>query len=267
MMKINNNFNANYNKRTLKPPILPTSSINKELSFKGVDTFKRLNPHSNKLFEYLFGLKNIVRFVDKDITAGETLATGDNSFFKFISNLGTKIVIDLREFDKNYQEKCQKNGIKYVSLPFTHVLRERKDLIFDYENNGKVQDNFVKQIVTLVENFKLGNAYLGCQYGVDRTNFALVLEYIFNYNSTHKAPKIFPSNYTTRNALLNKNINLVKKIIKRLSSEQREILNLPEEFDEVILPQRIGAIVKENTTGITKDILQRLKHKICDLIL
>ena len=59
----------------------------------------------------------------------------------------------------------------------------------------------------------------------------------------------------------------MKKIIKRLSSEQREILNLPEEFDEVILLQRIGAIVKENNTGITKDILQRLKHKICDLIL
>ena len=67
MMKINNIFNANYNKRTLPHPILPTSSINKELSFKGVDTFKRFNPHSNKLFEYLFGLKNIVRFVDKDI--------------------------------------------------------------------------------------------------------------------------------------------------------------------------------------------------------
>lgn len=36
MMKINNISNANYSQRTLKPPILPTSSINKELSFKGV---------------------------------------------------------------------------------------------------------------------------------------------------------------------------------------------------------------------------------------
>lgn len=267
-MKINNVSNANYNQRVFKTQNAITSIANKKISFSGVDTFECLNSHSNnKLFEYLSGLKNIVRFVDRDVTAGETLANGDNSLFKLISDLGTKIVIDLREFDKNYQEKCQSNGIKYVSVPFTHVLRERKDAIFDYENNGKVHDKFVKQIATLVENIKNGNAYLGCQYGVDRTNFALVLEYIFNYNSTHKAPKIFPSNYTTRNALLNKNINLVKKIIKRLSDSQRKFLNLPNDFEDVILPQRIGAIVKENTSGVTKDIIQRLRHKICNLML
>lgn len=266
-MKINNISNTNYTQRTFKTPYQITPIANNKLSFKGEDTFERLNPHSNKLFEYLSGLKNIVRFVDKDVTAGETLANADNPLFKLISDLGTKIVIDLREFDKSYQEKCQNHGINYVSVPFTHVLSERKDSIFDYENNGKVHDKFVNQIALLIENTKKGNAYLGCQYGVDRTNFALVLEYIFNYNSTHKAPKIFPSNYTTRNALLNKNINLVKKIIKRLSDSQRKILNLPDNFDDVILPQRIGAIVKENTSGIAKDILQRIRHKICNLML
>lgn len=263
-MKINNIFYTDYNKKTYRTNI---NTENKNISFMSVGTFERLNPSRNGLFEYLFGLKNIVRFVDKNVTAGETLANRDNSFFKFISNLGINIVVDLREFDRTYQKKCQNNGIKYISVPFTHVLKERKDSIFNYSDNGKVHDNFVKQISTLVKNIQKGNVYLGCQYGVDRTNFALVLEYIFNYNSAHKAPKIFPSNYTTRNALLNKNINLVKKIVKRLSGEQRKILNLPEDFEETILPKRIGAIVKENNFGITKDMLQRLKQKIQNVLL
>lgn len=266
-MKINNIASIDYNQRVFKSNIGIIPTTNKKFSFRGIDTFEHLSPCHNKLFEFLLSLKNIVRFVDKDVTAGETLANEDNSFFKVLSNFGTKIVIDLREYDKTYQEKCQKNGIKYVSIPFTHVLKERKDSIFNYENNGKVHDSFVKQIVTLVENLKKGNAYLGCQYGVDRTNFALVLEYIFNYNSSHKAPKIFPSNYTTRNALLNKNINLVKKIIKRLSKDQRETLNLPKDFEETILPQRVGAIIRENSHGITTDVIHRLKQKIHDLIL
>ena len=264
-MKINNISYANYNqKKTVRTNI---NTSNKTPLFTGVNTFERLNSSSGKLFDYLFGLKNIVRFVDNNVTAGETLANKNNSIFRFISNLGINTVVDLREFDITYQKKCQRNGIKYISVPFTHVLKERKDSIFDYQNNAKVHDNFVKQITILIENLKKGNVYLGCQYGVDRTNFALVLEYIINYNSTHNAPKIFPTNYTTRNALLNKNINLVKKIIKRLSKEQREILSLPNDFEEKILPRRIGAIVKENNQGITQDILQRLKLKIQDIML
>ena len=145
-MKINNISYTNYNQQNLRPQIAKSTTTNTNFSFLGVNTIEKFTPQNNKLFEYLFGLKNIVRFVDKDITAGETLSNGDNSFFKSISNLGTKIIIDLREFDKTYQEKCQKNGIKYVSVPFTHVLKERKDAIFDYKNNGKVQDKFVKQI-------------------------------------------------------------------------------------------------------------------------
>ncbi len=152
--------------------------------------------------------------------------------------------------------------MEYVSIPLTHVLNSKKDGIFDYNNNGKVKDDFVEQIATLLKYTKQENVYLGCQYGVDRTNFALVLDYIFNHDSTHRPPKIYPTNYVARNALKNKNINLAKKIVKRLSKEQEEKLNLPEDFRQTILDKRIGKIVNVNNTGLTEKEKMVLEKKI-----
>lgn len=216
----------------------------------------------NKVFEFLFSSNNIVRYVDNNISAGETLVNRDSNFFKQLFNWGIKVIIDLRDFDKVYQKKCITNGIKYISIPLAHVFKDKKNGIFDYENNGKVKDHFVDEIKTLLEHTKNGNTYLGCQYGVDRTNFALVLDYMLNYESTHRTPKIFPSNYATRNSLRNKNINLVKKIIKRLSKEQRKKLNIPDNYEETILYKRIGEIVKENHKSITEKELLSLEKKI-----
>lgn len=236
------------------------------VNFKGslpLDTFAKSNIEgANKVFEFLFASNNIVRYVDNNITAGETLAHRDNNFFKQLFNWGVKTIIDLREFDKIYQKKCKDNGIQYISVPLAHVLKGKKDGIFDYVNNNRIKESFVDEIKTLLNYTKKGNAYLDCQYGVDRTNFALVLDYMLNYDSTHRVPKIFPSNYATRNALRNKNINLVKKIIKKLSQEQRKKLNIPDDFEETILYRRIGQIVKQNYKSMTEKEILSLEKKI-----
>lgn len=205
----------------------------------------------------------VVRKVDHNLYAGETLADKPSSVFEYIARAGINTVIDLRSPDEEdaieYEEKCKASGIEYTSNPLSCILDSPKSGIFDYKTNS-VRDDFVDNLANLIEKTRRGNVYLGCQHGVDRTNFALVVDYIFNYDTTHNPPVIYPTNYASRNAIKNKNLDLIRKIIKKLSPEQRKKLNLPDNFEETILKCRVKDIIEANKKPFSKKMFSRIEE-------
>lgn len=234
---------------------------NKSISFLGQldkDVFISSKSKKDSLYDYFSTSGFVTRQVSDNIYAGETLVTKPESVFKKLSYLGIKTIIDLRSLEDDtleYKEKCASNGIKYVSIPLTKVLDDKKDGIFDYKK-GTVRDDFVDDLATLLKYTRKGNLYLGCQYGVDRTNFALCCDYIFNFDTEHNPPVIYPTDYAKRNTIKNKNLDLVRKIIKKLTPEQREKLHLPDNFEQTILKERIKDIVDINRQSFPMDIFK-----------
>ncbi len=225
------------------------------------DVFIPSKPKSKSLYDYFKNNNLVVRQVSDNIYAGETLATKPESVFEELSYSGIETIIDLRSLEEDtfeYKEKCAANGIEYVSVPLTKVLDDRKDGIFDYQK-GTVRDDFVNDLATLLKYTRKGNLYLGCQYGVDRTNFALCCDYIFNYDLEHTPPVIYPTNYAKRNTIKNKNLDLIRKIIKKLTPEQREKLHLPDNFEETILKKRIKDIIDINRQSFPMDIFKLIR--------
>lgn len=231
---------------------------NRQIAFQswvGKDVFISSKSKANSLSDYFKNSGFVTRQVAPNIFAGETLATKPQSVFERLSNSGIKTIIDLRSLEDDtilYKGKCRENGIKYVSIPLTKVLDDKKDGIFDYKN-GTIRDDFVDDLTKLLKHTRKGKLYLGCQYGVDRTNFALCCDYIFNFNEKHNPPLIYPSNYAKRNAIKNKNLDLIRKIIKKLSLKQRRKLHLPDDFEQTILKQRIKDIVEINKQNVPVD--------------
>ncbi len=92
-----------------KTKISPIQTNNSKISFKkalDVDVFEKTTK-TNSLFYYLSSLNNVVRYVDENVTAGETLASRDSGFFRHLSDLGVKTIVDLREFDEKYQKNAK----------------------------------------------------------------------------------------------------------------------------------------------------------------
>ena len=225
------------------------------------DVFIPSKSKTESLYDYFKSSNLVVRQVSNNIYAGETLATKPDSFFTKLSYSGIETIMDLRSLEKDtleYKEKCETNGIEYVSVPLTKVLDDKKDGIFEYKK-GTVRDDFVDDLATLLKYTRKGNLYLGCQYGVDRTNFALCCDYIFNYDLEHNPPVIYPTNYAKRNTIKNKNLDLIRKIIKKFTPEQREKLHLPDDFEETILKKRIKDIVDINRQSFPMDIFKLIR--------
>ncbi|MBR2069586.1 MAG: hypothetical protein IJ877_07500 [Candidatus Gastranaerophilales bacterium] len=214
------------------------------------------------LSDFLKRKNYITRKVDYNIYAGETLANKPDEVFKQLFKSGITTIIDLRSQDEvnisEYKRKCQENGITYSSHPLSSILDDIKTGIFDYKT-GSVQDEFVDNLAGLLDEMREGNVYLGCQHGIERTNFALVADYVFNFNTTHYPPVIYPANYGSRNALKNKNLDLIRKIIKKLSLQQRKKLGLPDDFEQTILKQRIKDIIEINKKPFPKEVTELIE--------
>ena len=94
--------------------------------------------------------------------------------------------------------------------------------------------------------FNKGQTYQGCRFGIDRTNLGLTLNYLLNPKAT-RAPKLMSwDNYSMGN-IVNRTTKSVKKIIKKLTPEQRKMLDLPEDFEKYLM-ERIFEL--RNTNGV-----------------
>ena len=165
-----------------------------------------------------------------------------------MEGFGFDTIIDFRgEANSHFQSQCKKKGLKYYNFNLNNVINLTNPEYFIHRDNERIQvtDAFVRKLLEFFEYLNNDKVYMGCQYGVDRTNIGLTLNYLLNPEAK-TAPEILTWPYERKKRVANKNIKIVKKIVKRLSEEQKRMLGLPENYQEFMLERIRELLIKNN---------------------
>ena len=204
---------------------------------------------------YNMNLKNL-RLINENFISGATLEKRTDRDLAKIKDIGIRKIIDLRaEAPKLYGLRCKKLGYYYYNIPFDDVYNLKNPMYFIHEKNKptKVTDKFVKNLKIMFEIINSGDVFIGCEYGIDRTNIALVLNYLLNkepkmLDSSDNAPPLLFWPGEKRKEVFNRNVKATKKIFKMLSESQKKELHLGSSYDTV-LKDRIAKLFIRNKSG------------------
>ena len=166
-----------------------------------------------------------LRLLGAKTYSGETLENSPEKLKK-LKELGINTVVDFREEAYGtYKNLCAQNGIEYFQFPLKHSA--------NFNVKDGVSDDFVKRMKRFFEICNEGNAYMGCKWGIDRTNLALMLNYLVN-PEVHMIPKIVTWNGESLKNIINRNQKIIEKLCKSLTPVQKEKLELPSDQSYVM---------------------------------
>ena len=167
------------------------------------------------------GVKNLRAFGLKCLS-GETLENKPEVLEK-LKQMGATTIVDLRADDKTrYRKLCEEKGLKYFSFPLQNSY-STKSQVENPEDFGK----------NLKKYFDICNdepIYVACNYGIDRTNIALSLNYLLN-PKTIKVPTILGWDGNSVKSIINKLHKQIKKILKIIPAKQKEDIGITK-YDE-----------------------------------
>ena len=203
------------------------------------------------------GIKNL-RKIGNGIISGPTLE-GKPQLLSQIKDAGIHTIVDFRsEATPLIEEECKNLGLKYFKFGLNNTICDRKPL--------RVSSNFAQKLKEFIEIMNQGDAYIGCRFGIDRTNSGLLFNYFFNpQSSKFNIPKLFPGTFekccdidtSIKKRMpkelintINKTIRKVQQAIDRITPEQRAELGIPENrkerFDK-LFKEKIGELIKCNS--------------------
>jgi hypothetical protein len=123
------------------------------------------------------------RIEDTTIYRGKTLVEHPQEAFYNLKDKGIKSIVDLVGYGKEYEAKTVKAGMDYSVYNIFDNWWNRVD--FD---SREFIDNFVKFIKKMQE----GHIFIGCQFGSNDTDIALILNDFFNPVLEDKAKTTIP---------------------------------------------------------------------------
>ncbi len=156
------------------PPHIETEQLSDE-------ELKKLNFQYNNIAK--LHISNFTIAANKKGVRGATVLEGKNKLLpKYIKNAGINQIIDLRARNsktiKEGTEICEKNNIEYFPFPIS------------YET--KIDEQNVQQFPDFIKAMNKGNYYIACNEGLNRTDIAIALNYLFNPEE-EIAPKFLSS--------------------------------------------------------------------------
>ena len=173
------------------------------------------------------GLKNLRSF-GENCVSGATLERSSESLSK-IREAGVETNIDFRsEASSSFAKQCEDLGFKYLLFPLEHT---RAGLSGVKNGASGISDEFVVKLKDFINATNENKVYMGCNYGIDRTNLGVVLNYLLNPKATN-APKILTWGDFRTKSVINKTLKIARKMIKKMTPEQRQSLGLPENYNE-----------------------------------
>lgn len=182
---------------------------------------------------------NKLRRLDSKTYSGETLE-GKPDTIKRLKELGFETIVDFRKgYCSCYKKDCENNGIEYFNFPLSHTK--------NFANKLEVNDSFVKDLRKFFDICDSGNAYLACQWGIDRTNVGVILNYLLN-PTEHLTPEVFAWGGDSAKSIINKNKKNAENILKQLTQEQKELLKIEPDCRE-ILKRRTMKLINKNKTS------------------
>lgn len=243
------NYNQSINRQTAGPNFsakipktrqvhvikkIQSNKINPEVKDKAIETLQKL------------AISNY-RVVNSTSVSGATFSNRSIMDLKSLKEMGIDTIIDFRgEAMNDFAKLCERAGLKYYNFNLNNVNNMSNPEYFVREDNERIKVTavFVEKLKKFFDMINEGNVYMGCQFGVDRTNIGLFLNYLMNSN-VENAPTIITWPYERKKTVANKNIRIVRNIIKRLTPEQRKQLGIPEDYN-YMLQIRIYEILDKN---------------------
>lgn len=201
-----------------------------------------------------FPIKNLRR-VSPTIVAGPTLENLPD-ILPEIRKAGVSAIVDFRDVTTNpfWQYECRQFNINYFKIGLDNTINSLPQ---------NISNDFILKLKKFLSIMNNGHAYIGCQYGIDRTNAALILNYFLNpQKDKFDAPIILSGTFETKSKkpdivhkAINRTVTRIWKMIKKMSPEQRAEFNLKGDIADIyrnaILPQ-INKIIKVNSKNLSK---------------
>lgn len=189
-----------------------------------------------------------VRDIAPTIVSGPTLETRPKILAE-LKKQGISTVVDFRGGDQPLlRNVCEEIDITYRNFDFNHAI----------SSGGKTISqpaNFIDELKKFFGIMNKGNAYIGCEYGIHRTNAALVYNHILNNpdGTRFATPQLFRINGDGDiNSIINFLSRKVWKTIKLMTAEEKNFFNLKgtkrEVFEHFIL-KKVGEL-KQNASKI-----------------
>lgn len=175
-------------------------------------------------------IKNL-RFSGASIASGETLSPRPQQDFEKIKALGVDTIVDYRgDSTSDLAQKCSESGIQYINFPLDGVDTLNNETYFGMTSDNKryVKDTFINMLREYFSVMNTQNVYAGCQYGIDRTNVGLVLNFLINPEAVNNEPQILTWPDESKKSVINKLTKMAKKILRAMSSEQKKTLGLSD---------------------------------------
>ena len=183
-----------------------------------------------------FGIPDI-RDVSSTIVAGPSLEMRPAALSLLKEN-GVTQVVDFRGGSQPLIERvCKQLGLNYCNFDFNHAI----------DPKCPVPSDFVNQLKQFLKIMNKGHAYVGCQYGIHRTNAALLYNHILNpENRKFFVPEILHAEGDKHpNTVLNNLLRRVWQTINKMSPEERASFGLKGDLKEIfnnIFAKRAGEI-------------------------
>ena len=177
------------------------------------------------------GIKNI-RTVTPNIISGSTFEALSTADFTSLKKIGVDTIVDFRsDGSELLKNKCRTSGIGYLKFPLDNVLTLDNPKYFvkaekSVDHKRHVTNDFINELKQYFQVMNKDNAYVGCYYGIDRTNMGLTLNYLLNPKAYPAAPEILTWPGERKKSTINKLTKIIKKILKSLTEEQRQSLGL-----------------------------------------
>lgn len=237
-----NNYAGNKNINFYNKSIKPLTNDVFELS-NSHNSVKNINLEKIKALD----IKNL-RLLNSNIISGGTFAIKPDNELKLLKNTGIDTIIDFRiDAEKNFAGKCKKEGLKYILFPLDDVISRNNPNYFTKQTNKQtiIKPEFINKLKEYFKVMNNNNVYVGCHYGIDRTNIGLVLNYLLNSEYQGYPPEIKTWPGEQKKRVLNLNIKAVKKIFKSLTDEQKQNLGLELEYQKA-LAEKISKLIRQN---------------------
>lgn len=229
-----------------------TCPVNSKLSGLDKDTVELSSKTASKAALDMEKIKNLkisnLRRINSNSLSGGTFEIKEDSEIKKLKEAGIEKIIDFRaDAKESFNNRCTEAGVEYHNIPFDDVYNLTNPLYFKRGKGEKTQikEEFVKMLKEYFELMNSGNAYVGCHYGIDRTNMALITNYLLNKDAGQLPPQIITWPGDKKKTVLNKNIKAVKQIYKKLDAAQKQELQLPEKYQDY-LKDRIATLLSTN---------------------
>lgn len=174
---------------------------------------------------------------------------------KTLKEAGVKHIVDLQGYSR-VKEACEENDMDYLHIPIQEDLSEMsafkskldiersvmqwaspfcsREQIQESKNKAldaweKDKNNYIEKFVKMINLLQEDNTYIGCEYGISRTNNAMLLNHLFNPKA-EKTPNC-------RTKFNNQYMNNIATFYENLTPEHKAQMGWTEEFDENFMPK------------------------------